>query len=108
MGTWLRRLAYLLRQSRHDAELRDEIEAHRSLRQAHLEREGLSSSEASGASQRALGNVLLAREDVREIWLGSPAKWRQDVGYALRTFRNSPLSPRSRHSTTIRRHASRR
>ena len=41
MVTWLRRLAYLLRQSRHDAELREEIEAHRSLRAAHLEREGL-------------------------------------------------------------------
>ena len=70
MVTWLRRLAYLLRQSRHDAELREEIEAHRSLRAAHLEREGLTPQEAA-ASRRALGDVLLARDDARDVWLGS-------------------------------------
>ena len=90
MGTWLRRLAYLLRQSRHDAELREEIEAHRALRAAHLERDGLTSQEAADASRRAIGNVLLAREDVREVWLGSWATWWQDVRYGLRTFRRNP------------------
>ena len=90
MGTWLRRLAYLLRQSRHDAELREEIEAHRSLRAAHLERDGLTSQEAADASRRAIGNVLLAREDAREVWLGSWATWWQDVRYGLRTLRKNP------------------
>ena len=91
MGTWLRRLAYLLRQSRHDRELREEIEAHRSLRAAHLEREGLTPQEANDASRRAIGNVLLAREDVREIWVGSwPTFW-QDVRYGLRTLRKNAL-----------------
>ena len=91
MGKWLRRLAYLLRQSRHDRELREEIEAHRSLRAAHLEREGLTPQEANDASRRAIGNVLLAREDVREIWVGSwPTFW-QDVRYGLRTLRKNAL-----------------
>ena len=91
MGTWLRRLAYLLRQSRHDRELREEIEAHRSLRAAHMEREGLTPQQADDASRRAIGNVLLAREDVREIWVGSwPTFW-QDVRYGLRTLRKNAL-----------------
>ena len=90
MGAWLRRLAYLLRQSRHDAELREEIEAHRALRAAHLERDGLTSQEAADASRRAIGNVLLAREDVRDVWLGSWATWWQDVRYGVRTLRKNP------------------
>ena len=90
MSRWLRRLAYLFRQSRYETELREEIEAHRALRAAHLEREGLTSLEAGDASRRAIGNVLLAREDVREIWLGSWATWWQDVRYGVRTFRRSP------------------
>ena len=89
MGTWLRRLAYVLRQSRHDRELREEIEAHRSLRAAHLERDGLTPSEAEEASRRAIGNVLLAREDVRDLWLGPWSTWWQDVRYGLRTFRRN-------------------
>ena len=91
MRTWFRRLAYRLRQSRHDAELREEIEAHRALRAAQMERDGLSPQEAANASGRAIGNVLLAREDAREVWLGSRDAWWQDVRYGLRTFRRSPM-----------------
>jgi predicted permease len=90
MKSWLRRVAYLLRQSRHDADLREEIEAHRALRAAHFEREGLTSPQAAEASRRAIGNVLLAREDVREVWLGSWPTWWQDIRYGLRTFARNP------------------
>ena len=90
MGTWLRRLAYVLRQSRHEQDLREEIEAHRALRAAHLERDGLTPPNADRASRRALGGVLLAREDVRDIWLGSWDTWWQDVRFGLRTLRKSP------------------
>jgi predicted permease len=90
MGNWFRRLAYLFRQSRHDADLREEIEAHRALRAAHLERDGLTPAAAAAASRRAIGNVLLAREDVRDVWLGSWATWWQDVRYGLRTLRKNP------------------
>jgi predicted permease len=89
MGTWFRRLAYLLRQSRHEQELREEIEAHRALRAAHLEREGLTPHQADEASRRAIGNVLLAREDVRDVWLGLFPTWWQDVRYGLRSFRKN-------------------
>jgi predicted permease len=90
MGTWLRRLAYLLRQSRRDAELREEIEAHRALRAAHLVRDGLTPEAATDASRRAIGNVLLARDDAREVWLGSWSTWWQDARYGLRTLRLNP------------------
>ena len=91
MRSWFRRLAYLLRQSRHEEELREEIEAHRALRAAQLERDGLTPQQAAAASRRAIGNVLLAREDAREVWLGSWATWWQDIRYALRTFRKNPM-----------------
>src|SRR5688500_18150068 len=90
MRSLLRRLAYLLGRSRRDAELREEMEAHRALRAAHLERDGLTAQEAADASRRAIGNVLLAREDVRYVWLGSWATWWQDVRFGLRTFRKNP------------------
>src|SRR5688572_2467027 len=90
MSPWLRRVAYLFGQSRHDTELREEMEAHRALRAAQLERDGLTPQDAADASRRAIGNVLLAREDVREVWLGSWDTWWQDVRYGLRTFRRNP------------------
>ncbi|HZI79266.1 MAG TPA: ADOP family duplicated permease, partial [Vicinamibacterales bacterium] len=90
MGAWLRRLAYLLGQSQHEAELREEIEAHRALRAEHLERQGAPPDEAADASRRAMGNALLARDDAREVWLGSWAAWAQDIRYGLRTLRTSP------------------
>ena len=89
MSTWFRRLAYLLRQSRHERELREEMEAHRALRAAHLEREGVTPQQAEEASRRAIGNVPLALEDVREVWLGLFPVWWQDVRYGLRSFRKN-------------------
>jgi predicted permease len=82
-------MAYLLRQSRHERELREEIEAHRAMRAAHLEREGLTPKQAEEASRRAIGNVLLAREDVRDVWLGLLPMWWQDVHYGLRSLRKN-------------------
>jgi predicted permease len=90
MASWVRRLAYLFRRSRHEAELREEIEVHQSLRAAQLEREGFTPQQADEASRRALGNVLLAREDAGEVWLGSWGTWWQDVRYGVRTLRRSP------------------
>ena len=68
MNTIFRRLLHFLRRSRHDADLREEIETHRALRQAALERDGLGSADAAWASQRAMGNVTLAVEDARDVW----------------------------------------
>ena len=57
MTTIFRRLRSFLGRSRHDADLRDEIESHRALRQDALERDGLAPDDAAQASRRALGNV---------------------------------------------------
>jgi predicted permease len=86
-----RRLLYFLRQSRHEAELREEIETHRALRQAALERDGLDPNDAAHASRRAMGNVGLAVEDAREVWVVRAIdELRQDVRIALRALGKSP------------------
>jgi putative ABC transport system permease protein len=91
MNTFFRRLLYILRWSRHHADLREEIEAHRTLRQAALEREGLGRAEAAQASYRAMGNLTLAVEDVRDVWaLRMLDNLRQDVRTAVRGLRKSP------------------
>jgi putative ABC transport system permease protein len=68
MKTLFRRLLHLLRLSRHDGDLREEMETHRSLRQDALERNGLEPQDAAHASRRAMGNVPLVFEDAREVW----------------------------------------
>jgi putative ABC transport system permease protein len=88
----LRRLHYLIRQRRLDAELAEEIDAHRAMRQRDLEQRGIAPAEAAHASRRALGNVTLSREDARAVWLAPwlESVW-QDVVYALRLLRREPL-----------------
>jgi hypothetical protein len=90
MWILLRRLSYLLRGRRHEADLREELEIHRQCRQAHLEREGLAADDAREASGRALGNTVLAKEDVREVWLGPWDTWWQDVRYGARALVTNP------------------
>jgi predicted permease len=91
MKTLFQRLLHLLRWSRHDADLREEIETHRSLRQDALERDGLGADEAAHASRRAIGNVPLAIEDAREVWtIRAVDHTRQDVRDAVRALRRSP------------------
>ena len=84
-------LSYFLFRSRHDVELREEIEAHRLLRQAALERDGLAPGEAADASRRALGNVALAIDEARDVWTIRliDSLW-HDVRLALRGLRRSP------------------
>src|SRR5262245_21787389 len=96
MGAWLvtllRRFLYLLRRSRIDADLRDEIETHRAHRQAALERDGLDPDAAARASRRAIGNVTLALEDAREVWaVRAFDHVRQDTRAALTGLRKSPV-----------------
>ena len=81
-----RRLKYLLFRSRFDADLREEIETHRVLRQVQLERVGLDPAEAAHASRRMLGHVEAARDDVRDVWLGSVDAWRQDIRHGFKTL----------------------
>jgi putative ABC transport system permease protein len=91
MNMLFRRLLHLLRWSRHEADLRAEIEAHRALRQDAFERYGLAPEDVAHASRRALGNVALAVDDARDVWASRTVDslW-QDLRAALRGLRKSP------------------
>ena len=91
MTTLFRRVLYFFGRSRHDADLREEIEAHRALRQDAFERDGLAPEDAAPASSRALGNVALAVDDARDVWTirTLDGVW-QDVRAAVRGLRKSP------------------
>ncbi len=92
MSPLLRRLMYVLGRSRHDADLRDEIESHRAHRQDALAREGLAPDAAARASQRAMGNVTLAVEDARDVWVSRAVdQLGQDIRIALRGLRKNPV-----------------
>ncbi len=70
-----------------ERELRSDLE----LEAAEQEAQGLSAEEARYAAQRALGNTMLVKEDVREMW--GWTRWDiliQDFRYAMRTLRKSP------------------
>ena len=104
MSALLRRLMYFLRRSRHDADLRDEIEAHRAHRQDALERDGLASDAAAWASQRAMGNVTLAVEDVRDVWVwGAVDQLSHDIRIADIRLLEKTGGKRDFHRATARR-----
>ena len=75
IGEWIRRLGYLLRRRKMEAELRREMEAHR----------------AEMGDPRAFGNTLRLREEAQDAW-----GWRwldelvHDTRFASRTLRRSP------------------
>ena len=87
-----RRIAYLFRQRSVERDLAQEVEFHRTLHAEHLQRHGLDAESARRASARVMGNMTLAREDARHIWIGRAldAVW-QDVRYAARSLRRNML-----------------
>ena len=91
MPTLMRRLASWVRLRRMQADLSAELEFHRASVQQALERDGLSPRDAEAASRRAMGNMTLAREDARAVWLAHwiEGLW-QDVAYAARTLARQP------------------
>jgi hypothetical protein len=80
--------------SQREAQIDDEIQAHLELEAAEQHERGLSPQEADLAAQRAFGNVLLVREEVRDVWRWPAIEQvAQDIRYALRTIRRSPGVP---------------
>jgi putative ABC transport system permease protein len=75
--TLLRRIQYWLRWRQADADLAEEIEFHRAM--------------LGDSRRRELGNVTLAREDARAVWIWPwvESLW-QDIWYALRALRRHP------------------
>ncbi|HEV8145604.1 MAG TPA: ABC transporter permease [Bryobacteraceae bacterium] len=84
---FLRRLSFWLRRD----QLRDELEAHRTLAEHELQRDGLNAEEAHFAARRQMGNSTLALEASRGVWL---APWIesvfQDLRYAARSLWRQP------------------
>lgn len=76
---------------RHDASLAEEIDHHRALMQGDLERQGLTPAEAAATSRRAMGNVTLAREESRDVWVVAWVDriWR-DAKHGIRGLRREP------------------
>jgi hypothetical protein len=69
MRALFRRISYWVRARREAAALREEIEFHRSMTQAQMERDGLTPDEAKFAARRQMGNVAIAREDAGAVWI---------------------------------------
>jgi predicted permease len=91
MAKLIRRLWYLVQQTRMERELAREIEHHRELTRLRLERDGSTSGDSADASRRTMGNTTLALEDARHVWLAPwlESVW-QDAAYAGRTILRSP------------------
>ena len=91
MRELLRRMWYALRQRRFEADLAEEIEFHRAMARRELEQRGVTRSDAEQASHRIMGNLTLAREDSRGVWIWPwlESIW-QDAAYAMRNLRRQP------------------
>ena len=87
----IRRVRYWLGAGRHAADLAAELEDHRARTQAALEADGLSPGEAAVRSRRAMGNMTLAREDARHVWVAAMVeRLLADVRYGGRALRREP------------------
>src|SRR5580765_7062984 len=91
MARWLRRVRAWVRHRKIEAEITAEMEFHRAARQQALERDGRSARDAEAESRRVMGNLTLAREDARAVWLTPwiESLW-QDAAYAVRTLARQP------------------
>ena len=91
MTRLLRRLRYLLQRDRHERELDDELRFHPEMKRQELESRGLDRAAATTAARRALGNLPLTRDHVRDVWI---APWLpgalQDYRLGLRMLLKYP------------------
>jgi len=82
----------LWRSKQREADLDDEIAHDLAAEAQERIRSGASREEAERASHRDFGNVLLLKEDIREMWgLTSLERLGQDVRYGWRTLCKNPL-----------------
>ena len=92
MRELLRRAWYAIRQRRFEADLREELEFHRSSIEHDLREQGTEPTEARFAAKRALGSVALAQDQARDVWT---PRWLQGIGQdvrlAFRTLRTTPV-----------------
>ena len=88
----LRRIAYLGRRSRFDAELDAEIQFHLESRIDELERSGMSRPAALAQARRELGSGARLGEEARAAWRFQRLEdLFTDLRYAARAFRRNPV-----------------
>jgi predicted permease len=92
MRQLLRRLWYAIRKRQFEADLAEELEFHRELKQREIEGRGVGPTEASFAARRSLGSIALAHDLSRDVWC---PRWLQGIGQdmrlALRSLRGTPI-----------------
>jgi putative ABC transport system permease protein len=76
----IRRLWNMLRLGRLDADLAEEMEFHRAMKQRDLEERGLKTADAAPEARRALGSIPLAQDRSRDVWCPC---WLQGIGQDL-------------------------
>src|ERR1700693_3537338 len=69
MRVLIRRLWHLLRRSRVEADLAEEMDFHREMKERELAGLGTSPAETASAARRALGSVALAHDRSLDVWL---------------------------------------
>ncbi len=88
---WRTRLWWLFRRHRAEQDLDQEIRAHLDLEAEENVEAGMQRDEARYAARRAFGNVALAKESTRDVWIfGWLATLWQDLRYGVRTLAQSP------------------
>jgi predicted permease len=81
MREFIRRLWYVVRKRRLEDEVAEEMAFHRAMTRDELAARGVDPADADAATQRTLGNTLLARDQARDVWI---APWLQGVAPDLR------------------------
>lgn len=81
MARLFRRLAHVLRRHRLEDDLAEELRFHLEMKQREFEAGGLDTRAAARAARRAVGNVPLTHNKVRDVWIWP---WLQDAGQDLR------------------------
>jgi predicted permease len=88
---WWTRLRRTLRPARFDAEMEEEMRAHRELEAQALARSGMTADEARRHAAIAFGSAEAQKEQVRDRRLGRTIhEFAADTRYAFRQFRNAP------------------
>ncbi len=91
MGSFIRKLMWLIQRRRREAELRQELQFHLEEEAEERREEGASPEQARWAARRDLGNVTLLEENLRAVWIST--FWEQvaqDLRYGLRMMRKNP------------------
>jgi predicted permease len=89
--TW-GRVLFPWQRARFSRELAEELETHEFLKRQDLSRRGLDPRSAEETTRREMGNTTFHKEECRNLWTFlSIERFLQDLRYAARTFRRTPI-----------------